>query len=69
MSENNQRQLDVTRDKLRLLEQTCAELLVDSTGTAHTRELTLRSLKGLINQLKEEIARHEAHAGAPNETP
>jgi len=69
MSLNNHRQLEVTREKLCLLEQTFDEAKHDSTGTAHTRELTLRSLKGLINQLKEEIARHEAHAGAPTQTP
>jgi hypothetical protein len=69
MTLNNQRQLEVTREKLCLLEQTFEEAKYDSTGTAHTRDLTLRSLKGLINQLKEEIARHEAHAGAPTQTP
>ena len=65
---NNQCQIDVTRDKLRFLEQTYEKVESRSTGTAHTRELTKRSLKGLINQLKEEIARHEAHAGAPTRT-
>jgi len=69
MTVNNERQLEVTREKLCLLEQTFEEAEHDSTGTAHTRELTLRSLKGLINQLKEEIARHEAHAGTPTQTP
>jgi len=51
----------VTRQKLRLLEQTYEEVRRDDAGSAHSRELTLRSLKGLINQLKEEIARYEAH--------
>ncbi len=66
---NDARQLEVTREKLRLLEHTFEETKGDLSGTAHTRELTLRSLRGLINQLKEEIARHEArekpHAPAP----
>ena len=64
MSVSEQRRNDVTCDKLRLLEQAYAEAELDSTGTAHTRELTLRSLKRLINQLKEEIARFESHAPA-----
>lgn len=57
-------QLELTREKLRILERTYAETLDDVSCSAHTRELTLRSLKGLINQLKEEIVRHEASAGA-----
>jgi hypothetical protein len=65
MSVNNQPPIEATRDKLRLLEQTYDQVESRSAGTAHTRELTKRSLKGLINKLKEEIARHEAHAGAP----
>jgi hypothetical protein len=61
---NNERRLELTREKLRVLEQTFDEVKSDSSGTPHTRELSLRSLKGLINQLKEEIARHEAHTRA-----
>jgi hypothetical protein len=37
----------------------------DSEGTVQIRELTLRSRRGLVNQLKEEISRHEARAGHP----
>jgi hypothetical protein len=68
MTMEDQRQIETTRDKLRLLEQTYEQVESRSTGTAYTRELTQRSLKGLINQLKEEIAHHEAHAGAPTRT-
>ena len=63
MSADSQQQLEFTRDKLRLLERTYQDTKRESKGTAHTRELTLRSLRGLINQLKEEIARQEAHCG------
>jgi hypothetical protein len=69
MTLNHERRLEVTREKLRLLERTYEEVTGDSSGTAHTRELTLRSLKGLINQLKEEIVRHETRARAPAQTP
>ncbi len=63
MKLESQKQLERTREKLRLLEQTCEETQRDSSGSAHSRQLTLRSLKGLINQLKEEITRHEARTG------
>jgi hypothetical protein len=69
MNANEQMRIDVTRDKLRLLEKTYAQAELDHTGTAHTRELTLRSLKQLINQLKEEIARHGTRAGTTTQTP
>jgi hypothetical protein len=69
MSVNDEMRIDVTRDKLRLLEKTYAEAELDHTGTAHSRELTLRSLKQLINQLKEEIARHATRAGTTTQTP
>jgi hypothetical protein len=63
MTADSQQQLEFTREKLSLLERTYAKTKRESKGTAHTRELTLRSLRGLINQLTEEIARHEAHSG------
>ena len=62
MTPDNERRLEVTREKLRVLEQTFDVVKSDTSGTAHGRELTLRSLKGLINQLKEEIVRYEAAA-------
>ena len=62
MTLDNDRRLELTREKLRLLEQTFDEVKSDPSGAAHAREVPLRSLKGLINQLKEEIVRHEARA-------
>lgn len=56
----NARQLEVTREKLRLLEERVAAIRDAPTGNQHTKDLTLRSLKRLMNQLKEEIARFEA---------
>jgi hypothetical protein len=69
MTINSERQIEFTREKLDLLEQTYADAQRDSKGSAHTRELTLRSLRGLINQVKEEIARHEARAKTPAQAP
>ncbi|MBC7815306.1 MAG: hypothetical protein IAG10_00235 [Planctomycetaceae bacterium] len=61
MSLNSLSELEPTRAKLRLLEESYQAAQLDASGTAHTRELELRSLRQLINQLKEEIARFEAH--------
>ena len=54
-------ELEPTRAKLRLLEENYQSARLDPSGTAHTREIELRSLRQLINQLKEEIVRFEAH--------
>jgi len=64
MTVNTQQELETTREKLRLLERSYEEAKHGSSGTAHTRELTLRSLKQLINQLREVIARQETRASA-----
>ncbi|HEY3245398.1 MAG TPA: hypothetical protein VGM03_18810 [Phycisphaerae bacterium] len=60
MSLKNEIELVNTRAKLRALESRHEELLKDTGEDPHVRELTLRSLKGTINQFKEEIARYEA---------
>ena len=60
MSLQSQRELEVTREKLRLLEERYAANQREQGGDQHVRELSMRSLKQLINQLKEEIARFES---------
>ena len=57
MNLRNTRELEATREKLRLLEEQYQAARTRSGTDEHLRELTLRSLKKLINQLKEEIAR------------
>jgi hypothetical protein len=69
MTLNAERRLEVTREKLDLLKRTFNEMKADSSVTAHARELTLRSLEGVINRLKEEIARHEVREKTPVEMP
>ncbi len=64
MNNHNEQELAVTREKLRLLEDRVAALTRETDGDAHVRELTLRSLKSMINQLREEIARNSAKAAA-----
>ena len=61
MTLQNERELANTRDKLRLLEESYEELRNETGGDEELREMTMESLKRLINQLKEEIARYEAH--------
>ncbi len=60
MDLKSDRELANTKRKLRELEEGYAEAEAD-TKDEHLRELELESLKRLINQLKEEIARYEAH--------
>ncbi len=57
--------VEVTRRKLALLEEQYEEVSREPAGDEHVRELTLRSLKKFINQLKEEITRYECHAKSP----
>jgi hypothetical protein len=61
MSLQSKRQLENTRAKLKLLEDRLRDLDDEPVVNARTRELTRQSLKKLINQLKEEILRFEAH--------
>ena len=62
MTLQSKRELGVTETKLHGLEELYARTLADTTQAAFARELTLRSLRQSINQLKEEITRFEAHS-------
>ena len=55
-------ELEVTRSKLQVLEERLEASRLEPSENAHVQELSLRSLKRMINQLKEEIARFESHA-------
>ena len=55
-------ELEVTRSKLKVLEERLEASRLEPAENAHVQELSLRSLKRIINQLKEEIARFESHA-------
>jgi hypothetical protein len=69
MSIQSRRQLENTQKKLLLLEERCRTLEAGTErGTmSPTREITLRSLKKLIKQMKEEIARFESRASVKPE--
>jgi hypothetical protein len=66
MNLQSQRELEATREKLRLLEERYEADRRERGGDEHVRELSMRSLKRLINQLKEEIARFESHSSLRN---
>ena len=55
--------LQATREKMRLLQEHYQARLDESSENQRSRELSLQSLKKMINQLTEEILRYEAHAG------
>jgi hypothetical protein len=54
-------ELENTQRKLSELEESYAAAMKRPIDNAHAREATLTSLRRLINQLKEEIARYKAH--------
>jgi DNA-binding TFAR19-related protein (PDSD5 family) len=56
-------ELSITREKLAELQEQYEATRKETGGNQSARELTLRSLKKLINQIIEEIARYEAHVG------
>jgi hypothetical protein len=60
MERKDEREVEVTREKLRSLEARYQAIKQEPGGDVHLQELTLQSLKRLINQMKEEIARFEA---------
>ncbi len=64
MNLRNQRELDNTREKLRGLESLYEASKSDTGGDIDLRRAEMASLKRLINQFKEEIARYEAHQPA-----
>ena len=67
MSLNSEREVANTRVKLARLEARYEALRNDVDGNRRVREFSMISLKRLINQFKEEIARYEAHQPARRE--
>jgi hypothetical protein len=60
MELKDDREVEVTRQKLQMLEQHYEERRRQSSDNPRLRELSLRSIKRMINQMKEEILRFEA---------
>ena len=64
MNLQNDRELANTREKLARLEALCADHENESDGDEELHEMERESLKRLIKQFKEEIARYEARQPA-----
>jgi hypothetical protein len=64
MTLKNDIELSNTRQKLRELEEHYNSRLREKSADPHVHELTLQSLKRLMNQLKEEITLYEIHQSA-----
>lgn len=64
MDLRNERELANTREKLQRLEALYEADDNETGGDEELREAEMESLRRLINQLKEEIARYEAHQPA-----
>ena len=62
MSIESLRELEVTRAKLKLLEDRFTALKQEPADNQRARDWSTRSLKQTINQMKEEIARFESRA-------
>ncbi len=62
MSIESRREWEVTRAKLKLLEDRLAALLQEPEPNRRAQEWSVRSLKQTINQMKEEMARFESRA-------
>ncbi len=60
----NAKQFQATKEKLRLLEDRYGKIRIAPTDDENARDITLRSLKQLINQLTEELARYESKTPA-----
>jgi hypothetical protein len=65
MTLQSKREWEVTKEKLRKLEELYATTQAKNGDSSYSCQLTLRSLRRTINQLKEEIARFEARIGSP----
>ena len=64
MTIENKRQVESTRKKLAWLEREYESAKLQPEANRRVQELTLRSLKAMINQMKEEIARFESGVGS-----
>ena len=67
MTLKNQQEVRATLEKIRLLEARYASLQQTPAADRHVRELSLRSLKRTVNQMREEVVRFETRATASSD--
>jgi hypothetical protein len=60
MELRDEREVEVTREKLRSLEARYRAVSQDPGDDAHVQELTLRALRRMINEMTEELVRFES---------
>jgi hypothetical protein len=60
MNLQSSQEVEVTRRKLRILEEQYEAIRSKSASNEYARELTLRSIRQTINQFKEDIVRFES---------
>lgn len=65
MTLKNDRELEVTCEKLKMLEDRLEASRLETYENPHVRELSQRSVKRLIDRLKEEIVRYNAPKASP----
>lgn len=59
MGLKNKRELQATKEKLRILEQRLEAARREPSDNPRAHELSIQSLRRMFNQLKEEVARFE----------
>ena len=64
MELKSEREVEVTRRKLRILEDQYEAIRAKPATNEYVHELTQRSLQQTINQFKEDIARFQSRAAA-----
>jgi hypothetical protein len=69
MNIESRREMEITRAKLKLLEERLAALRQEPVENRRAHEWSVRSLTQTINQMKEEIARFESRAKSAAENP
>ncbi len=67
MTLKNQQEVRATLEKIRLLEARYTSLQQTPAADRHVRELSLRSLKRTVNQMREEVVRFETRAAASSD--
>ena len=69
MALQSMREFQSTQQKLQLLEESYAEAAADTSLSEQVREIELRSLRQLINQLTEESTRFKSRAKTTGPSP
>ena len=64
MDLTSQADVEATQEKIRVLQDRYVSLRSQPTDEAHLRELTLRSLKRVMNEMQEDVVRFQSRVSA-----